>query len=551
MENTDSSSDAKTGGDRAKVGWMDKVSRIWGDSSERDAENQEDTRTNNGSEGELTKAGKGRVFPVNATEFVTALGLGLLFALLRTEFSTSTFFAGTLSIDSVYAEVADVLGLMTFCVTIVVCWRYSDWLAHYKRGRLCIFGSASLAALALAQCVLQAIGISGWFVPIIIEGVCGIPYAIILVLWIEDIWVLKRVAAVRVLLLALCIAAVFVALLAVIQTPLFRHLAIAVYLVLTGFSYLAAGSHIDVDGFVSREETRQNIKFDMRTSVSLFIAAVADGFCMCLAMSFGEESFLVVAIAFFIAAIFVGVGMVFFGDRGVLLSTIFRWTFPMLTFGFIFIPFVSGCLLRACITFVLAVCFACLLSLFVTLVQVKYRFKVQPIYACARVLLPWALGVLAGLVMGIVTMWVEPSLEGMLLTALSMFIILLFAVSMAVAPYGIDMLTMPIEPDEEEEEPEEESREVHAWKSACDRLAKEGGLTPREVDVFMLLAKGRNAKVIERELFISVYTIKGHNNNIYRKLGVKSQQELIDLVENYRREIWKPKMDLEQGGEHE
>ena len=362
---------------------------------------------------------------------------------------------------------------------------------------------------------------------------------------------LERRAAVRVLLLALCIAAAFVALISVIQTPLFRHLAIAVYLVLTGFSYLAAGSHVNVDGFVSREETRQNLKFDMRTSVSLFIAAVADGFCMCLATSFGEESFIVIAMAFFLAAIMVGVGMVFFGDRGVLLSTIFRWTFPMLTFGFVFIPFMSGCLLRICVTFVLAVCFACLISLFVTLVQVKYRFKVQPIYACARVLLPWAWGVFAGLVMGIATVWLSPSLGNMVMTAFSMFIILLFSVSTAVAPYGIDMLTMPIEPDDEEEEPEDDSREVHAWKSACDRLAKEGGLTPREVDVFMLLAKGRNAKVIERELFISVYTIKGHNNNIYRKLGVKSQQELIDLVENYRREIWKPKMDLEQGGEHE
>ena len=112
------------------------------------------------------------------------------------------------------------------------------------------------------------------------------------------------------------------------------------------------------------------------------------------------------------------------------------------------------------------------------------------------------------------------------------------------------MLTMPIEPDNEADESEDEARDLHAWKTACDKIAKEYGLTPREIDVFMLLAKGRNAKVIERELFISVYTIKGHNNNIYRKLGVKSQQELIDMVESYRREIWKPKSDSDQGGGH-
>jgi DNA-binding CsgD family transcriptional regulator len=47
----------------------------------------------------------------------------------------------------------------------------------------------------------------------------------------------------------------------------------------------------------------------------------------------------------------------------------------------------------------------------------------------------------------------------------------------------------------------------------------------------MLLAKGRNSRVIQKELHISYNTAKAHVRHIYTKLGVHSQQELIDLVE--------------------
>lgn len=47
----------------------------------------------------------------------------------------------------------------------------------------------------------------------------------------------------------------------------------------------------------------------------------------------------------------------------------------------------------------------------------------------------------------------------------------------------------------------------------------------------MLLAKGRNASYIEESLFISYHTTKAHIYRIYQKLGIHSQQELIDAVE--------------------
>lgn len=74
---------------------------------------------------------------------------------------------------------------------------------------------------------------------------------------------------------------------------------------------------------------------------------------------------------------------------------------------------------------------------------------------------------------------------------------------------------------------------IGSWRSRCLTICKKHGLSPREAEVFFLLAKGRNAEHIHNELFISIYTAKTHGYRIYRKLGINSQQELIDMVDKY------------------
>lgn len=63
-------------------------------------------------------------------------------------------------------------------------------------------------------------------------------------------------------------------------------------------------------------------------------------------------------------------------------------------------------------------------------------------------------------------------------------------------------------------------------------LAKKYKLTPREVEVFELLARGRSVPFIRDSLVISRDTAATHVKHIYQKLGVHSRQELIDLVQN-------------------
>lgn len=65
----------------------------------------------------------------------------------------------------------------------------------------------------------------------------------------------------------------------------------------------------------------------------------------------------------------------------------------------------------------------------------------------------------------------------------------------------------------------------------CADIAAAFGLTPRETEVFEMLARGRDRAYIEEHLVISRNTVKAHAKHIYGKLGVHSHQELIDMVE--------------------
>lgn len=62
-------------------------------------------------------------------------------------------------------------------------------------------------------------------------------------------------------------------------------------------------------------------------------------------------------------------------------------------------------------------------------------------------------------------------------------------------------------------------------------IARDKRLSPREREVFALLARGRNRAYIREELVIGDETVKSHIKNVYRKCELHSQQELIDLVE--------------------
>lgn len=65
----------------------------------------------------------------------------------------------------------------------------------------------------------------------------------------------------------------------------------------------------------------------------------------------------------------------------------------------------------------------------------------------------------------------------------------------------------------------------------CTALASQYSLSPRELEVFMMLARGRDRAYIQEQLVVSRNTVKAHVKHVYAKLDIHTHQELIDLVE--------------------
>jgi DNA-binding CsgD family transcriptional regulator len=84
-------------------------------------------------------------------------------------------------------------------------------------------------------------------------------------------------------------------------------------------------------------------------------------------------------------------------------------------------------------------------------------------------------------------------------------------------------------------EAESEGLKVVVWgedryQECCGYIARSSDFTPRELEIFLLLGQGRSIASIAGNLFVSENTVKSHIRGIYRKLGVHSKQELIDLI---------------------
>lgn len=70
-----------------------------------------------------------------------------------------------------------------------------------------------------------------------------------------------------------------------------------------------------------------------------------------------------------------------------------------------------------------------------------------------------------------------------------------------------------------------------ALEARCTAVAVEAGLSPREAEVLVYLARGFTPAYIAKALVLSISTVRTHVRNIYRKLGVGKREELIHLID--------------------
>ena len=75
--------------------------------------------------------------------------------------------------------------------------------------------------------------------------------------------------------------------------------------------------------------------------------------------------------------------------------------------------------------------------------------------------------------------------------------------------------------------PRGEEERLHV---ACETVARDHGLSARELEVLRLASQGYTSPYIAQALVIADSTVRSHLKNIHRKLGVGSKTGLIDLV---------------------
>lgn len=79
-------------------------------------------------------------------------------------------------------------------------------------------------------------------------------------------------------------------------------------------------------------------------------------------------------------------------------------------------------------------------------------------------------------------------------------------------------------------EPAPASKNDETFEERLARISEKGGLSVRETQIMSYVGKGHTSVYVAKTLLISDSTVYTHVRNIYRKLGISSREELIQLL---------------------
>lgn len=208
-----------------------------------------------------------------------------------------------------------------------------------------------------------------------------------------------------------------------------------------------------------------------------------------------------------------------------------RWSIPTFLTGAALLPFgsypaiatVSSCLVAFSSTY---------LSIMSYVIFVRFAKEglLGPYAAIGFFMAAYEVGVLSGNLLGLAALHMQPGVDQ-----------LQVQVAIIVVSASLAMLVVPARPSRIRVEADEPARPLAASQDEGTRraataramrgLAERHGLTAREEEVCSLLASGRSRPYIRELLCVSKNTVDTHVKHAYAKLGVHSNQELVDLLE--------------------
>lgn len=213
-------------------------------------------------------------------------------------------------------------------------------------------------------------------------------------------------------------------------------------------------------------------------------------------------------------------------------STVLRMLFPVFVVALVPLSFTSseGWLFTGCNLLILG-CFS-----FLVLVSIAFEIKgahergAAPLYFVGMSQTTLAGGIAVGFALDLI-----PGLTGVfspnVLSAVALALVIVLAVLTTLTQSRMVDAQAEADAAVAQARAIAEQAEHGRWKTRCANVAEQAKLSARETEVFMLLAKGRGTEHIQNKLGISSHTVKTHTYNVYKKLGVKNREELLDLVE--------------------
>lgn len=213
-------------------------------------------------------------------------------------------------------------------------------------------------------------------------------------------------------------------------------------------------------------------------------------------------------------------------------SSVERVVFPLSGGCLLLLPFCGGVAQTVLLALLIGTVSCYFVFHWCILMALSYRHHVQTAFHYAQGLIAPVGGVAIGWGCTCVAISFLPMPFGDAVRVVSLVVVFLLIVNLAIVPYASNKTVETMFDDGLAADAD--AGKAATWKTRCEAVCSEHGLTPREQEVFVLLARGRNAEHIGKELFISNHTVKTHTSRIYRKLLINSQQELIDLVDARR-----------------
>ena len=254
--------------------------------------------------------------------------------------------------------------------------------------------------------------------------------------------------------------------------------------------------------------------------------------CFSLATGFflSYRTTLQVSLAYVLTGLLVIIGAALFSKRFDF-SILYRISLPFIIVGIIVAPFIGGesplaSLLvsvgkEAALTIALAI--AC---------NVAYRRRISAAYTAGIV---YFANIAAMLVGKMLQTYMGPICEGLGVPESAIFIgICVLCVVAAALEFNENHFFLHWEetelPTKRRQEKEElAERRIH-------ELARSSKLSPREEEIFSLMAQGRSYAEIADDLFISQNTVRVHANHIFSKIGAKDRESLLEIVKKQTNE---------------